>query len=80
MNSDFGRVAHVDPAQFHPERRCRGLDCGELADRSGQNGISKNRHSRHLGRDLFQQFQPFPADAELVVTVCIGSSSESWEL
>jgi hypothetical protein len=36
------------------------LDGGELADPDGH-GIAKNRRSHHARRDLFEQFQPFPA-------------------
>ena len=56
-------VAHVDRAQLHPERWRRGLDYGELADPFGDGGIAKDRRVRHAGRDLFEQLQPFRADA-----------------
>src|SRR5215467_230915 len=35
----------------------------ELADTGGECGIPKDRRARHVGRDLFEQLQPFPADA-----------------
>ena len=35
----------------------------ELAAPGGYGRIPKDRRSRHAGRDLFEQLQPFPADA-----------------
>ena len=49
---DLARVAHVDRAHLHPERRRHGLDGGELADPGGYGGIPKDRRSRHARRDL----------------------------
>ena len=60
---DLVGVAHVDRGYVHPERRRHGLDCGELADPGGYGWVSKDRHSRHARRDLFEQLQPFPAEA-----------------
>ena len=60
---DLGRVAHVDRAHLHPERRRHGLDDGELADPGGYGGIPKDRRARHARRDLLEQLQPFPAQA-----------------
>jgi hypothetical protein len=39
------------------------LDGAELARPGGCGGIPKNRHPRHSGRNLFEQFQPFRAHA-----------------
>jgi hypothetical protein len=50
-------------AHLHPERRGCGLDSAKLADPGGYGRIPKDRHSRHVGRDLFKQFQPFSAIA-----------------
>ena len=36
---DFGRIAHVDRAQLHPQRRRHGLDGGELPDPGGDGRI-----------------------------------------
>jgi Resolvase, N terminal domain len=58
---DLGRVAHVDWARVHANRRRHGLDYGELADPGGKGGIPKDRRSRYARRDLPQQFRPFPA-------------------
>ena len=60
---DFAGVAHVERAHLHPERWRHGLDCAELASAGGCVGIAKDRHARHAGRDLLEQFQPFSADA-----------------
>ena len=60
---DFARIAHIDRAQLHPKRRRRGLDGGQLAAPGGSGPITKDHHSRHAGRNLFEQFQPFPAHA-----------------
>ena len=60
---DLVGVAHVDRVHLHPERRRHGLDDGELAGAGGLDGIPKDGYSRHTRRDLFEQLQPFPADA-----------------
>ena len=39
-----------------------GLDRAPLACAGGVGAIPKDRHSRHPRRDLFEKFQPFPAD------------------
>jgi hypothetical protein len=63
---DFVDVAHVDRAQLYPERWRSGLDYGELADPLGYARIPKDCRARHARCDLFEQFQPFCADAVLV--------------
>ena len=50
-------------AHLHPERRRHGLDRGKLADPGGYGGITNDGRSRHTRRDLFEQLQPFPAQA-----------------
>ncbi len=60
---DLARVADVDRAQFHPHRRRHGLDSAQLADLEGVGRIPEDRSPRHARRDLFEQFQPFRADA-----------------
>ena len=60
---DLAGIADVDRAQFHPERRRRRLDRGELAGSGGYAGIPKDRRSRHARRDLLDKFQPFSAGA-----------------
>jgi hypothetical protein len=40
------------------------LQCAELADPAGRGGISQDCCSRHAGRDLLEQLQPFCAHAE----------------
>ena len=58
-----GVAPHIDRVDLHPERRRHGLDDTELADSGGYDGIPKDRRSRHAGRDLLEQFQPFAAQA-----------------
>src|SRR5262245_24650752 len=60
---DLGRVTHASRADLHPERRRHRLDDGQLADPGGCGGITKYGRSLHVGRDLFEQLQPFPAHA-----------------
>ena len=60
---NFAGVARINRAQLHPKRRCHSLDRGKLADTCGKRGGSKDPHSRHAGRDLFEQFKPFCAHA-----------------
>ena len=52
---DLGRVANVDRAYLHADRRRHGLDNRELADPGGDGGIPKHRRSRHARRDLLAQ-------------------------
>ena len=60
---DLAGVAHVDRAHLHPQRRRHGLDRAELAASGGDGGIPQHRRSRHTRCDLFEQLQPFSADA-----------------
>ena len=57
-------VAHVDRGQLHAERRRHGLDGSKQASSASCGGIAKHSGARHAGRDLLEQFQPFPAQAE----------------
>jgi hypothetical protein len=52
---DLGRVAHVDWAQFYPERGRHGLHGAELADALGYSRIPKHCRSRDARCDLFEQ-------------------------
>src|SRR5262245_28393121 len=61
----FG-VVRGDRYYLHPERWRRALDGTELTHAGGICWVSKYRHPRDLGRDLFEQLQPFGADRELV--------------
>src|ERR1700684_3738802 len=57
-------IARVDRTQFNTEgRRCQSLDCSKLADPGGQYGIANNGCSRHIGRNLFKQLDPFSTNA-----------------
>ena len=56
-------VAHVDRAYFHSERRRHSLDEVKLAGSGAKGSIPEDRRSRHARRDLFEQLQPFSADA-----------------
>src|SRR5262245_36229738 len=59
----IGHIKSVDWLQFHPERRCYGLDHGELADPRASRGIPNDRRPRYMGRDLLEQLQPFSSEA-----------------
>ena len=41
------------------------MDGAELPGPGSYSGISKDRYSRHIGRDLFEKFEPFRAHAIL---------------
>jgi hypothetical protein len=60
---NLGQLAHVDWAHLDPERRRHGLDGCELRRSGGQRGVAKDPRTRHARRDLFEQFQPFRAEA-----------------
>src|SRR5262245_57578851 len=62
---DLACIAYAEGAYLHPQRRRHGLDGAPLAKPGGQGGIANDRRSRHVGRDLFEQLQPFTADAIL---------------
>src|SRR5262249_40280964 len=50
---------------LHSERRRYSLNGAELGSSGSYGGISNDCRSRHRGRNLFEQFQPFPACAVL---------------
>jgi hypothetical protein len=58
-------LADANGDQFDSKRWRNGLDCGELTDALGDDRISNHGHSRHVRRELLEQFQPFPADRVL---------------
>src|SRR5215510_128858 len=59
---DLACIAYAEGAQLHPQRRRHGLDGAPRAKPGGYGGIANDRRSRHVGRDLFEQLQPFTAD------------------
>src|SRR5262249_28255585 len=60
---DLAGIAHIGHAQVHAEGGRRSLDDAEHA-RSGRDGrLSKDRSPRHVGGNLFEQFQPFRSSA-----------------
>ena len=60
---DFAGVAQVDRSDLHLERRCHGLDDAEQCGAAGVSGISQDRRSRHVRRNLLEHLQPFSAQA-----------------
>src|ERR1700676_860592 len=74
---NLGRIADVERVDLYPERRRNGLDDGKLAGCKTLGGISKHRHSRHVWRNLFEQFQPFPGQAVFDVEETSGISTGS---
>src|SRR5262249_1572351 len=46
-----------------PQLRGSGLNGAHLSGPAGLGGIPQYRYPRHARRDLFEQLQPFPADA-----------------
>jgi hypothetical protein len=63
---DLATIADIDRAQLHPEWGRYSLNGSELADPRRRRRVSKDRHSRHARRDLFEQFQPFSTDAVFI--------------
>jgi hypothetical protein len=62
MARSISPVPRADGAHVYAKRRCRGLNYSKLADlRDGS--IPQHRHPFYARRDLFEQFQPFRADA-----------------
>ena len=62
MARSISPVPRADGAHVYAERRCRGLNYGKLAD-LGDGSIPQHRHPFYARRDLFEQLQPFCADA-----------------
>ena len=60
---DLGGVAQIEWICLDPKRRGHGLDHAEQGHSGGSSGVAQDRHSRHAGRDLFEECQPFPAGA-----------------
>src|SRR5262245_31019781 len=60
---DLVRVAHDKRSQLHAERRRHPLECGQLTDSDGCEGIAKDSGPGYAGGNLLEQFQPFHAHA-----------------
>src|SRR5262245_50258416 len=60
---DLSGVAHANRAKLHPQLRGSGLNGAQLSGPAALGGIPQYRYPRHARRDLFEQLQPFPADA-----------------
>src|SRR6516165_8339273 len=56
-------VVRTDRQYLYAERWCRALDGAELTHHGGICRIAEYRRPRHLGRNLFEQRQPLPAEA-----------------
>src|SRR5262245_6292203 len=76
---DLGRVAHVDRAHLDPERWRRCLDGAPQSNAGGYGCIPKDRRSRHARRDLLEQFQPFPAQAIIILDKARGVAARPRE-
>src|SRR3954471_21501076 len=55
--------SHADRVDLHPVRWRRGLNDAELAGAGRYGRIAKDGDARHVWRDLFEQLEPFSADA-----------------
>src|SRR5262245_37651580 len=60
---DLRRLVQVDRTYLDAQRWRHSLDRGELGRASGQGRVPKNCYSGHAWRDLFEQLQPFCAQA-----------------
>src|SRR5262249_739136 len=60
----FRQIACVDLSYLYPQRRRQCLDDAELAYSRRRRRIAKHCDARYRRRNLLEQFQPFPADAE----------------
>src|SRR5262245_64509991 len=73
---DLARLAHVDRPQLDTHRRRYGLEGAELTSpRVGC--IPEDSHTLHSRSDLFQQLQPFPADAVFELNKSGGIAARS---
>src|SRR5262245_25708134 len=60
---DLSGIAHADRAKLYSQLRGSGLNGAQLPPARDLGGIPQYRYPRHARRDLFEQLQPFPADA-----------------
>src|SRR5262245_12423266 len=74
---NLGRVADVNRAKLHAERRRHRLYGGPLADPARDAGIAKDCRTRHARRDLLEQFQPFRTEAILEADETSGIAAGS---
>src|SRR5262249_50285073 len=63
---DLAGIAHIDRGHLHAERRRHGLDRGELAEPSGDCGITNDGHSLYARGNLLEYFRPFRSHAVFV--------------
>src|SRR5262249_45133296 len=63
---DLAGIAHIDRGHLHAERRRHGLDRGELAEPSGDCGITNDGHSLYARGNLLEEFRTFPSHAVFV--------------
>src|SRR5262249_24363623 len=63
---DLAGVAHIDRAQLDCERRRHGLKCAPEANPGRYGGLANDSYSRHAWRNLFEQLQPFRANAVFI--------------
>ena len=54
-------MADIDRCHLHPNRRCQGVDCTQVSDSGGDDGISEDCRARHSRRDFLEHLKPFPA-------------------
>ena len=60
---DLAGIAHVDRAQLHPNDGATAWMAPNWPIPAATAGSRKDRRSRHAGRDLLEQLQPFSAHA-----------------
>src|SRR5262249_12225899 len=60
---DLPDIAHVDWAHLHSQQRPNRLNGAELSTPRSDTGIAQDRCTRHVGRNLLEQFNQFPAHA-----------------
>src|SRR5262249_22586902 len=58
---DLAGIAHIYRTQLHTKRWCLALLRGARGGPRRYSRISEDGRSRHAGRDLFEQLEPFPA-------------------
>src|SRR5262249_35098003 len=66
------RLVRVDGAQLHAERWRHRLDRAKLSAPGARGRIADDGHTRHPRRNVFEQLQPFCADAEFELTKAGG--------
>src|SRR6516165_6510613 len=73
---DLGGRSQIKRGNLHAERRCHRLDCAKLSGPCRYGGIANYTDTLNCWSDLFQELQPFCANA--IFKLAKASSIPTW--